>query len=146
MEMLTTDQVAERLRGQGFKVTPQRLAVYHALARTKAHPNAETLFNELRPLYPTMSLATVYKALSILCEIGLAQELSLGEDSFRYDADTSHHPHIRCTVCGRVDDVPVMDTEAFTQKVAEDTGYSLTDYQVYFFGRCPACREARQVH
>lgn len=144
--MLTTEQVAERLRGQGFKVTPQRLAVYQALARTKAHPNAETLFKELRPLYPTMSLATVYKSLSILCAIGLAQELSLGEDSFRYDADTSHHPHIRCTVCGRVDDVPAMETEAFTKRVANETGYSLTDYQVYFFGRCPVCRKADPVH
>lgn len=144
--MLTTDQVAERLRGQGFKVTPQRLAVYQALARTKSHPNAEALFKELRPLYPTMSLATVYKSLSILCEIGLAQELSLGEDSFRYDAETSHHPHIRCTVCGRVDDVPAMETEAFTQKVAGETGYTLTDYQVYFFGRCPMCRKANQIH
>ena len=144
--MLTTEQVAERLRGQGFKVTPQRLAVYQALARTKTHPNAETLFKELRPLYPTMSLATVYKSLSILCAIELAQELSLGEDSFRYDADTSHHPHIRCTVCGRVDDVPAMETEAFTKRVANETGYSLTDYQVYFFGRCPVCRKANPVH
>ena len=38
-----------------------------------------------------MSLATVYKALSILCDLGLAQELNVGEDAFRYDADTSHH-------------------------------------------------------
>ena len=83
--MLQAKEVTQILRAHGYKVTPQRLAVYHALARTTAHPQAETLYAELLPLYPTMSLATVYKTLGILCEVGLAQELNVGEDAYRYD-------------------------------------------------------------
>ena len=52
--------VTTLLRDKGFKVTPQRLAIYSALAATKAHPSAEMIYNELQPVYPTMSLATVY--------------------------------------------------------------------------------------
>ena len=74
--MLQVQEVATRLRDNGYKVTPQRLAVYEALAKTKAHPCADTLYKELRITYPTMSLATVYKSLSILCSIGLAHERS----------------------------------------------------------------------
>lgn len=143
--MLQVQEVSERLRNRGFKVTPQRLAVYEALARTRSHPRAETLYKELRPSYPTMSLATVYKSLSILCEIGLAQELSLGEDAFRYDADTSDHPHVRCIKCGRVDDVEAIDTKELTEEVAESTGYRLTDHQLYFFGVCPECRSKKRT-
>ena len=84
------------LREKGFKVTPQRLAIYSALSGTKEHPSAEMLFNQLQPHYPTMSLATVYKTIEILRELELVQVLNTGEDSFRYDADTSNHPHIRC--------------------------------------------------
>ena len=145
--MLQVQEVATRLRDNGYKVTPQRLAVYEALAKTKAHPCADTLYKELRITYPTMSLATVYKSLSILCSIGLAQELSLGEDSFRYDADTSDHPHIRCMKCGRVDDVPTMDTRRLIPQVNEATGYHLTDHQLYVYGVCPSCaKKENNVH
>lgn len=95
-----------------------------------------------------MSLATVYKALAILCDLGLAQELNVGEEAFRYDADTSHHPHIRCTCCGRVDDVPALNTEGVYEQVKDETGYALSDHQLYFFGVCPECQEkkAHAVH
>ena len=93
------------MREKGFKVTPQRLAVYDALSSTKSHPNAEMLYNMLQPSYPTMSLATVYKTMDIFAELGLIQVLNVGEDSYRYDAETGNHPHIRCTECNRVDDI-----------------------------------------
>ncbi|MCR5438939.1 MAG: transcriptional repressor [Selenomonas sp.] len=140
---LKPKEVTALLREHGFKVTPQRLAVYDVLAHTTAHPNAETIYQELQPYYPTMSLATVYKALAILCEVGLAQELNLGEEAFRYDANTSHHPHVRCTCCGRVDDIMGnLSSEAMEQQAAVETGYAITDHQYYFFGICPECQKA----
>ena len=62
-------KVTALLRDKGFKVTPQRLAIYQVLANTKEHPSAEMIFNQLQPSYPTMSLATVYKTVEILREI-----------------------------------------------------------------------------
>jgi len=142
---LSPEKVTILLRDRGFKVTPQRLAVYSALARTTAHPNAETLYRELQPYYPTMSLATVYKALSILCEVGLVQELNVGEDAFRYDANTDRHPHVRCLACGRVDDIlNDLSLGEAERQVADETGYEITDHQYYFFGRCPSCRKAKK--
>jgi Fur family peroxide stress response transcriptional regulator len=132
------------LRDRGFKVTPQRLAIYNYLASTKAHPNAEMIFKELQPIYPTMSLATVYKTMEILREIGLVQMLNVGEDSFRYDAFMENHPHVRCVKCGRVDDVDRIDAEEFVSKVAQETTYQLTGQQFYFYGICPECQKMRE--
>ena len=145
--MLQAKEVTQILRAHGFKVTPQRLAVYSALARTTAHPQAETLYQEWLPYYPTMSLATVYKSLGILCEVGLVQELNVGEDAYRYDANTAPHPHICCRECGRVDDVPALDLTALGASAADCTGYTVTEQPVYFYGICPACRHQREkVH
>ena len=139
---LKTKEVTARLRERGFKVTPQRLAVYNALAHTTAHPSAETLYRELLEDYPTMSLATVYKSLNIFCMVGIAQELNVGEDSFRYDANVKAHPHIRCQHCGKVDDVNGLPEDSLSQQIAAETGYRLTGQQYYFYGVCPACQQA----
>lgn len=133
--------VTSLLRDKGFKVTPQRLAIYNVLEETKAHPSAEMIFNQLQPLYPTMSLATVYKTIEILKEIDLVQILNVGEDSFRYDADTSDHAHIVCTACGRVDDVHGMDSSSFVSAVADRTKYKVNGQQFYFYGVCPDCQQ-----
>lgn len=138
--MLEIQNVTRILRDNGFKVTPQRLAVYEALSRTYTHPNAEMLYSMLQPDYPTMSLATVYKTMDIFSELGLVQVLNVGEDSFRYDAETVSHPHIRCVVCNRVDDVFDVHDEDLLEGVAAKSGYELTGRQLYFFGKCPECR------
>ncbi|MBP2631237.1 MAG: perR 1 [Firmicutes bacterium] len=132
--------VTALLRERGFKVTPQRLAIYDVLCNTTEHPSAEAIFNQLQPHYPTMSLATVYKTIEILKEIGLVQVLNVGEDSFRYDANTENHPHVRCMVCKRVDDIFDVDASDFMAKVAEKTSYQLTGQQFYFYGICPDCQ------
>ena len=138
--MLKPKEVTALLRERGFKVTPQRLAVYNVLSHTTAHPNAEMLYRELQPYYPTMSLATVYKTLAILCEVGLAQELNVSEDAFRYDANTQPHPHVRCTCCGRVDDIMDLSTDSLETQAASETGYQIEAHQYYFFGVCPSCQ------
>lgn len=138
--MLKPKEVTALLRERGFKVTPQRLAVYNVLSHTTAHPNAEMLYRKLQPYYPTMSLATVYKTLSILCEVGLAQELNVSEDAFRYDANTQPHPHVRCTCCGRVDDIMDLSTDSLEAQAASETGYQIEAHQYYSFGVCPSCQ------
>ena len=141
--LLTPSEVTDILRRNKKKVTPQRLAVYAALADTTEHPTAETLYKELRADYPTMSLATVYKSLDAFCEIGIVRELNVGEEAFRYDADISPHPHIRCMSCDRVADVPITALPALDKNVASVTGYRIVSQQMYFFGYCTECQKKK---
>ncbi len=137
--MLDNKKVTELLRKKGFKVTPQRLAIYNALCNTKSHPNAEMIFNKLQPYYPTMSLATIYKTVDILHEIGLINILNVGEDAFRYDAKIEPHAHICCTECGRIDDVTV-NLDNCIEKTSEQTSYDINRYQLYLYGICAECK------
>lgn len=141
--MLTSQELTTLLRERGYKVTPQRLAVYEALADETWHPNAEMLFNKLQPKFPAMSFATVYKTVEILHDIKVIQILNTGEDSYRYDADISEHHHLRCLKCGDIADAMV-GTEAarkLTQEVEKESGYAISGRQFYFFGLCPKCRQ-----
>lgn len=137
--MLTMKELAKLLRDNGCKVTPQRLAVYDMLAHTTEHPTAEMIYSKVREQYPSMSFATVYKTVEIFSRLHVVQVLNTGEESFRYDANVQEHPHIQCTKCGRVFDLPAVDAREMENKIAQDTGFEVTGHQFYFYGICPEC-------
>ena len=91
--------LAANLKQNHLKVTPQSLAIYSYLINTTAHPSVETIYNDLKEEYPSLSLATVYKTVASLRDAHLVTEFNVGEDSHRYDANTSFHPHLICTRC-----------------------------------------------
>ena len=62
------------------------------------------------------------------------------QDAFRYDANTQPHPHVRCTCCGRVDDIMDLTTDSLEAQAASETGYHIEAHQYYFFGVCPSCQ------
>lgn len=138
--------IEEMLREKRIKVTPQRMAVYAVLRETRRHPNVEMIYQKLKPTYPAMSLATVYKTVDVLNKVGLIQELNVGEGGLRYDAMTKPHPHVYCEKCGKVADVEQYSMDKFQddtllKKVHEETGYDLSSVQLYFYGKCPECRD-----
>lgn len=140
--MYTASELAKILRDNGCKVTPQRLAVYDMLfSHTTEHPTAEMIYQKVKEQYPTMSFATVYKSVEIFSKLGVIQVLNTGEDSFRYDAKTSEHPHIKCTKCGRVNDVSHLDARAMESLVENETGFKVNGHQFYFYGICPDCQK-----
>lgn len=139
--MYTASELAKILRDNGCKVTPQRLAVYDMLSHTTEHPTAEMIYQKVKEQYPTMSFATVYKSVEIFSKLGVIQVLNTGEDSFRYDAKTSEHPHIKCTKCGRVNDVSHLDARAVESLVENETGFKVNGHQFYFYGICPDCQK-----
>lgn len=98
------EELIERCRDRGMNVTPQRVAIYRALLEADDHPTPEALYRRVRPAMPSMSLATIYKALDTLVGLGLAQEVSATGDVKRYDANMSRHHHLLCTGCGAIRD------------------------------------------
>ena len=135
------NEVTKLLKSKKLKVTPQRIAIFNVLYNSTEHPNAETIYNKLSQTYPTMSLATVYKTLDAFKKTNLVQELNVGEDSYRYDANTKPHPHILCLKCNKVDDIQTEILNNLKNSVQTYTNYTITNQQVYFYGYCPNCKD-----
>lgn len=138
--MVTLKTLTKVFKARSLKLTPQRIAVYEMLKNTKSHPSAETIYSSIKEKYPTMSFATVYKTLKTLGEVKLIQELNVGEGNFRYDANAEPHPHIVCTNCGRVDDIPEVDLSMINDTAREHTDYNILYNKTYFYGICPDCK------
>jgi len=138
--MLTNQELADILRHNNFKVTPQRLAIYQTLTKMHNHPTAEVLFNKLHPDYPSMSLATVYKSVDILKQIGVIRTVDNGEDAVRYDSMTSQHHHVQCRKCGKIFDVMKLHPETLIKEASKESGVKIESEDFYFYGLCSTCR------
>jgi Fur family peroxide stress response transcriptional regulator len=138
--MVSMDNITSIFREKKLKLTPQRIAVYKYLGTTKEHPSAEVIYKALQPSYPTMSLATVYKALKTLVEVDLVQEINVGEGNFRYDGKVQPHSHIQCLTCGKVDDIEGASNLDLKSTIKDHTKYEVLSYQLYFYGVCSDCK------
>ena len=135
------NNITEIFREKKLKLTPQRIAVYKYLKSTIEHPSAEIIYKAIQPEYPTMSLATVYKALKTLIGVNLVQEINVGEGNFRYDGNISSHPHIQCLSCGKVDDINGICFLDLDDKIKAFTDYQVMENRVYFYGICSSCKK-----
>ena len=131
-----------RLRDSGHRLTPQRMAVIKTLIGNREHLNAEQIYERVREDFPMTSLATVYKTVTVLKEMGEIQEISFDGEGKHFDGGSSHsHPHLICIRCRRIEDLDVADWSLLPADIARQTGYRIEGHRLDFFGVCPACQE-----
>lgn len=135
------DNITSIFKEKKLKLTPQRLAVYKYLMSTKEHPSAEVIYKALQPDYPTMSLATVYKAVKTLVEVNLVQEINVGEGNFRYDGNNNEHAHIQCLSCNKVDDLEHVSFPDLNKTAEDNSAYKVISNKLFFYGICENCQQ-----
>lgn len=130
------------LKNAKLKVTPQRMAIYSYLMNSDNHPSAETIYKDLKPDYPSMSLATVYKNIAALRDAHLVNEFNVGEDSHRYDADTEFHTHLVCKCCHNVFDYfSDISFNSTIMNLKGNMGFDVEEQELVFYGICKQCRD-----
>ena len=92
--MSNIEQIKEKIRQSGLKVTLQRIAVMEALMMLKNHPTADMVLEYINRRYPAIATGTVYKTLDTFTEKGLIEKIKTDADKMRYDAFTQTHHHI----------------------------------------------------
>ena len=136
------DTMINKLKERDFRITPQRLAVLRILAESEGHPSVEDIFRQVKPIFPTTSLATIYKTVNLLKNIGEVVELDFSEESNRYDGNRPYpHPHLICTKCKTVVDPDMVTISDLSEELAKKTGYEIVTHRLDFFGICPRCQK-----
>jgi len=133
--------VRDKLRLSGYTLTSQRRAVLDALEESEGHPSAEDVYLLVKKRNPRVALGTVYQALSVLEEVGVVESKRWSESPTRYDVNTAPHTDIRCTRCGRVDEVPNVEYGGLEDAVRANTPYRVTNVSLVIEGLCPDCLE-----
>ncbi len=129
-------------RARGLSITPQRLEIYRALVARGDHPSPEMLYESVRERIPNLSLATVYKTVEMLTDLGLLQPVSPLHDRMRLDPNMEPHHHLVCVRCRAVVDVDAEAVETLRLPPAARQGFKVFGGTAHFSGLCPECQRA----
>src|SRR4030065_218232 len=98
---------AQVLRGKGYRLTPQRMMVVEALHDADKHVSADEIYDRVKAKYPYANISTVYRTLELLKELGLVNEIALGDGCVRFHpGEKGHHHHLICQKCHGIIDLP----------------------------------------
>lgn len=123
----------------GFRMTRQRRVVLEEVQKAHSHPTAGQVYELVRRRMPRISLATVYRSLEALTEQGMLRKLETGGTQRRFDGDLYAHQHVRCVLCGRVENVEV-ELPPNVAVPEQKRGFEVTGCTIEYLGVCPDCQ------
>src|SRR5512139_3605112 len=121
------DSIITMLRERNCRITPQRVAILRIFLGSFDHPSVEQVYEQVKVNFPTTSLATVYKTVHLLKEIGEILEIGTADGRNRYDGNKPYpHPHLICTTCKTIIDPELSLLPKLTAEVESTSGFRVT--------------------
>lgn len=127
-----------------LKYSRQRQSIKEFLMEQTTHPTADIVYENMKQIYPNISLGTVYRNLSLLADLGEIKKLPSLGGADRYDARTSPHSHFMCTECGSVIDLDIKAADTLLNEAAEQFNGKITGCSARFFGLCEECMKKQK--
>lgn len=127
--------LAERCLSAGLKMTDQRRTILRVLDEAHDHPSVEVVYERAKQKDPSISIATVYRTLSLLDEMDLIVRHEFKENFSRYETNMDHHHHLIDLETGAVIEFKNEELEKLKAKIAKELGYELIDHRLELYGK-----------
>ena len=137
--MTTSEDWRAKLRGSGYRLTPQRELILDAVD-TLGHATPDEVLAEVRKQSTAVNISTVYRTLEVLEELGLVRHAHLSDRAPTYHSVRDHeHFHLVCRNCHRVISVAPTVLEPTLQRLDADHGFTADIGHLTVFGTCKEC-------
>lgn len=130
-----TSSLEQRCAEAGLKMTEQRRVILRVLGSAEDHPSVESVYERARQIDPSISIATVYRTLSLLDELDLVIKHEFQEGHSRYEVNWDHHHHLVDLETGEVIEFQNEELEQLKEQIARDLGYDLIDHRLELYGK-----------
>ena len=143
------EALKESLKQKGYKLTPQRRSIVDTIVDSEGkHLTAEEIYDEVKKKCPEIGLATVYRTILLLEQIGIVSKIHLNDGCSRYELvheDEEHrHHHLICNDCKKVIEVQDDLLEELEERIRNTYGFDILDHSVKFFGICSECKNKKE--
>lgn len=133
----TVDEILDRIRRAGGRVTTARRLVIETLLATPGHVSADDIAANVRREHPEVHLSTVYRTLESLEELGIVRHTHVGHGAATYHVGPLHQ-HLVCETCGAVVDVPASALDELASRLRDEYDFDLHVGHFALLGRCLA--------
>lgn len=140
------EDIKNRLKKCGLRVTPQRMAVMEAVESLHNHPTAEEISRFIHLNNPTIATGTVYKTLDTLVEKELIKRVKTDRDIMRYDSETGWHHHLYCAISDRIEDYYDDELNELLERYFEKKkigGFDIEEIKLQIIGKFPDCDQEK---
>jgi Fur family transcriptional regulator, ferric uptake regulator len=127
------------LRESGYKSGGARATVIDVLAEEDCCLTVPAIHARVRRRRPSVGIASVYRALETLTELGLVHRLELGTGGAHYEPAGDHHHHLVCDDCGRVEAFSDDRLERVIDHVSKTAAFRIDEHDVVLRGQCRTC-------
>ncbi|RZL64112.1 MAG: ferric iron uptake transcriptional regulator [Variovorax sp.] len=135
----------DELKNTGLKATLPRLKILEIFQTgSQRHMTAEDVFRVLLNERSDIGLATVYRVLTQFEQAGILERSHFESGKAVYELNEgTHHDHLICTSCGKVEEFYDAEIERRQQMIAKDKGWILQDHAMSLYGLCGDCASRR---
>jgi Fur family transcriptional regulator, ferric uptake regulator len=130
------------LRESGYRSGGARATVLEVLAAERCCLSVPAIHARVRRRRPGVGMASVYRALEALAELGLVHKLELGAGGAQYEPAApggEHHHHLVCGDCGKVEAFSDDRLEHVIDNVSKSAAFRVDEHDVVLRGRCQTC-------
>lgn len=134
----------EFLRTKGFKMTPQRELIFRSFFELGKHVSVDELYDRVRSEDRSVGYATVWRNLKLICKVGLAEEVNLGDGVTRYDRVTREpHGHLYCLGCRSLIEFDTGKLIGQLVATADSFAFQAEGFKIEIQGYCQQCQKVR---
>ena len=138
------ETICQKLQEKDYKLTPQRKTILKVLLDNKEeHLSAEDIYQIVKPHYPEIGLATIYRTLELLADIDILQKMNFDDGKARYEFsnhDEHHHHHLICLKCSKVIEFNDDLLDVLEKTISEKKNFEVIDHKLKFYGYCSGCK------
>ncbi len=141
--MDTFQEVIDRARQHGLRMTRQRVLILQALCELGGHASAEDVYGQASLHRRDVDLSTVYRTLERLRDLRILSQTDLGRGYAEYEVVTDQpHHHLVCQGCGQVIDLDHSYVATSSEAIRRDFGFEPFFDHFAIFGWCRECKRA----
>jgi len=125
------------LKNSDLKATIQRTSILRSIDQA-GHINIDEIYEDVKELYPTLSLATIYKNIILMQQNNVIIEVPMNGQKSKYELKKEDHIHLICQSCGMIQDTEIPPQ---TQKALSIENFQLKRSQINLYGLCAQCQK-----
>ena len=139
-----TDDLHERLRSRGYRLTPQRELVLRAVEKL-GHATPDEVLQEVHSGSTAVNISTIYRNLELLEELGLVRHSHITDRAPTYHStSTPQHVHLVCRHCHSIIDATPDHVQPLTDALRQHHGFVTDVGHLSVFGLCKECASAAE--